>query len=67
MKEGDVNPVKDYELEILASKDEKTAIAYIGDSARSKNIFQGNKKSKRKNNRFDDYLPLFAEKQLTLF
>lgn len=67
MKEGDVNPVKDYELEILASKDEKAAIAYIGDSERSKNIFQGNKKTKRKNNRLDDYLPLFVEKQLTLF
>lgn len=59
--------MKDYELEILATKDEKAAIAYIGDSERSKNIFQGNKKTKRKNNRLDDYLPLFAEKQLTLF
>lgn len=59
--------MKDYELEILATKDEKAAIAYIGDSAHSKNIFQGNKKTKRKNNRLDDYLPLFAEKQLTLF
>jgi len=58
--------VKDYALEMLAVKDEKAAMAYIGNGARSKNIFQGNK-IKRKNNHFDGCLPLFPEKQLTLF
>lgn len=51
--------MKDYALEMLAVKDEKAAVAYIGNGARSKNIFQGNK-IKRKNNHSDDYLPLFA-------
>lgn len=59
-KEGD-NPVKDYDLENLAFEDEKSALEYFGDSARSKNIFQGNKKTKRKNDRSFS-LPLFASK-----
>lgn len=58
--------MKDYELEILAIKDETAALEYIGESARAKNIYQGNK-TKRKNNHFDGCLPLFPEKQLTLF
>lgn len=58
-KRGSENPVKDYALEMLAVKDEKVALAYIGNGARSKNIFEGNK-IKRKNNHSDDYLPLFA-------
>lgn len=58
------NPVKDFNLEMLACEDEISALKYIGEKARSKNIFQGEKKRKRKS---DHSFPLFAEKQLTLF
>lgn len=40
--------MRDFELENLAADDIKTALEYIGKTARSKNIFLGNKSKKQK-------------------
>lgn len=41
--------MRDFELEKFAAEDIKTALEYIGKTARSRNIFLGNKSKKQKN------------------
>ena len=53
--------MKDFELENLAIEDIDTALDYIGYRARSKNIYQGNRTRKLKNDYFGFELPLFAQ------
>lgn len=40
--------MRDFELENLAADDIRTALEYIGKTARSRNIFLGNKSKKQK-------------------
>ena len=51
--------MKDFELEKLAVEDIKTALEYIGKTARSKSIFLGNSSKKRKT---DYRYPLLTHK-----
>lgn len=51
--------MRDFELEKLAVDDIKTALEYIGKTARSKNFFLGNKSKKRKT---DSLYPLLTHK-----
>ena len=51
--------MRDFELENLAVEDIRTALEYIGKTARSKNLFLGNKSKKRKT---DSLYPLLSHK-----
>ena len=52
----------DYELENLVVDDLDRALDYIGYRARSRNLYQGNKKRKSKSDPVE--IPLFAQKIL---
>lgn len=54
--------MKDFELENLAIADFDRALDYIGYRARSRNLYQGNKIRKRKNDLVE--IPLFAINQI---
>lgn len=54
----------DFTLEMLATVDLERALEYIGKNARCKNIYQGNKTRKAKNDPSGFELPLFATNQI---
>ncbi|MEG3922914.1 hypothetical protein QUA07_27930 [Microcoleus sp. T3_A4] len=51
--------MRDFELEKIAVEDIKTALEYIGKTARARNIFLGNKSKKQKT---DSLYPLLTHK-----
>ena len=54
----------DYELENLAIADFDRALDYIGYRARSRNLYQGNKRRKSKSDHSHGEIPLYAQKIL---
>jgi|SanBayMetagenome_1026888.scaffolds.fasta_scaffold04910_2 hypothetical protein len=56
--------MKDFELENLAIADFDRALEYIGYRARSRNLYQGNKKHKSKSDHSHGEIPLYAQKTL---
>jgi hypothetical protein len=56
--------MKDFELENIAIDDFDCALDYIGYRARSRNLYQGNKRRKSKSDHSHSEIPLFAQKIL---
>jgi hypothetical protein len=54
----------DFELENLAIADFDRALEYIGYRARSRNLYQGNKIHKPKNDHSHGEIPLYTQKTL---
>jgi hypothetical protein len=54
----------DYELENIAIADFDRALEYIGYRARSRNLYQGNKKRKSKSDHSHGEIPLYTQKTL---